>query len=71
MAYSILICSKSIVVDEIFSVCADLSETVGDVLSLQVERAHDVILQTAQVPLVKGKSHGRAPSDGTASRESL
>ncbi len=53
--WPVLIGRKSnFVLDEMFSVCSDLSETVGDVLSLQVERAHDVILQTAQVYLVKG-----------------
>jgi hypothetical protein len=67
--WPILIYSKSnLFLDEMFSVCSDLSETVGDVLSLQVERAHDVILQTAQVHLVKGKYHERAPSKGTASQ---
>ncbi len=67
--WSILICSKSnLVLDEMFSVCSDLSETVGDVLSLQVERAHDVILQTAQVHLLKGQSHERAPTKGTTSQ---
>ena len=33
------------------SICLDMSESVGDVLSIQVERANAIILQTAQVGL--------------------